>query len=437
MDEFVETRATLLAEATSTPGRYRIQLINPGWGSSGYYSGEVLAEAATRQVFPAGLHMYAGHPNADGSGIDGSGARNVRDLWGVLESDATIGADGALVAEARVFTPYQPLVEDMRDAIGLSIRAAGIVEAGEAEGRQGAIITSVDEARSVDFVTAAGRGGRVLELIESARVEPKAEVAEAFPGGFTANDLRDALCSKVSEEYGGEEKYAWVRDYTDTQVIFELDGNVDKRGNFRQSYSVDGSTVVLVDDREEVTPKTTWEPVTESATPPGDQPGNTAPTAHTEETHMPDTPGADGTTAPPTPRSVVEAELSQLRRVAAQSRARDRAREVITEALSQAWLPPLTVVRITNDLLESSRLPIDDQDQLDEVALTAAANTARDQAEREVAEAMQASGMGRPRSLGASPLPTAAGPNLEESLEESFRDLGMTESAAKIAAKGR
>lgn len=168
---FTEARTRLLVEATGTAGRYLVQLIDPGWGSSGYYSPTVLAEAARDRIFPAGLHMYADHPHADGSGVDTHGNRSVTDLWAVLESDATLDDSGALVAEARVFTPYRDLVDSMRDDIGLSIRAYGSFEMGEAEGRRGQIITSIDEARSVDFVTAAGRGGRIMEMVESAAAD--------------------------------------------------------------------------------------------------------------------------------------------------------------------------------------------------------------------------------------------------------------------------
>lgn len=439
--DLTEARPQLLAEATDTPGRYRVQLINPGWGSSGHYSADVLAEAATRRVFPAGLHMYADHPTATDEAERPE--RSVRDLWAVLETDATVAPDGALVAEARVFTPYRALVEDMADAIGLSIRARGFAETGEAEGRQGTIITSLDEALSVDFVTAAGRGGRILELIESARVEPSEEIAEALPGDMTANDLRDALCSAVSDAYGGDERYAWVRDYTDEWVVFELDGDVEQRGTFRQAYTVDGNDVALDGDPVEVQVVTTYEPVanTESATPAGPPATPAAPTASAEESEMTNTPGADGT-APPagTSRSVLEQEVREQRRQVAIMQAQTRARTVVAEALADAWLTPRVLARLTSELLEGERLPLveaDGRSTLDEQALRDAATAARDQAELEAGEILESAGVGRPRGLGALVPQAGNGPDLGQELEETFRSLGMSESAAKTAAKGR
>lgn len=164
MPEQLTETATAVREATGSS--IALELITPGWGSSGYYSPAVLEAAGRDRVFPAGTHMYVDHPSA--SEDRDRPERSVRDLAAVLTSDGTWNGS-ALVAEARVFGPYQDMVAEMKDAIGVSIRASGDVEIGEAEGRRGRIITSLVHSTSVDFVTHAGRGGRVAELLESAR----------------------------------------------------------------------------------------------------------------------------------------------------------------------------------------------------------------------------------------------------------------------------
>ena len=61
------TESRTYAEAATPatgPGRLAVQIINPGWGSSGYYSQDVLEAAARDRVFPAGTHMYINHPTA-------------------------------------------------------------------------------------------------------------------------------------------------------------------------------------------------------------------------------------------------------------------------------------------------------------------------------------------------------------------------------------
>jgi hypothetical protein len=150
------------------PGRLLIELITPGWGSSGYYSQDLLEAAGRDRIWPAGTHMYIDHP-AESEMFDRP-ERTVKDLAAVLTEDARWdAAAGALVAEARVFSHWrQPLVE-MADVIGVSVRGSAEGELGEAEGRTGRVFSRLTAGESVDFVTRAGRGGKVAQVIESAR----------------------------------------------------------------------------------------------------------------------------------------------------------------------------------------------------------------------------------------------------------------------------
>ena len=307
MTRQVLTESRPLAEAADSGGLATIQLITPGWGSTGYYSTNVLAEAATARVFPAGTHMYLDHPMADGSGVDEGGNRSVRDLAAVLVEDAHTDADGGLIAGARVFAPWRPVLSEVKDAIGVSVRARGTGELGEAEGRQGLLITSIESALSVDFVVAAGRGGRILELAESARA-----LVEA-----TVNDTREALSTAISDAYAGEHTYCWVRDF-DTEagtVYFEISADGDGSGIYQQSYEVaDDGTATLTGERVEVNVRTEYVAVTTTTTtesgtepPAGTTPtdaaeGAAVPPTPIQEDHMTDTPGAGAT--PPTPPHV-------------------------------------------------------------------------------------------------------------------------------------
>ena len=66
--------------------------------------------------------------------------------------------------------------------IGVSIRATGRAKEGEAEGRKGPVIAALTSARSVDFVTVPGAGGKVLQLFESYRAEvPEVQTQEGEP----------------------------------------------------------------------------------------------------------------------------------------------------------------------------------------------------------------------------------------------------------------
>lgn len=150
------------------PGRFLVQIITPGWGSSGYYAQDVLEQAARDRVWPAGTHMYLDHPTE--SDTYERPERSVRDLAAVTTEDARWDPTlRALVAEARVFSAWRKPLAEMLDAIGVSIRGAAEGELGEAEGRRGRIFTRLVEGQSIDFVTHAGRGGKVLQILEAAR----------------------------------------------------------------------------------------------------------------------------------------------------------------------------------------------------------------------------------------------------------------------------
>ena len=160
---------------TKSGGRWLIQAISPGKGSSGTYPQETLEAAAKDRVFPAGTMLMVDHATEaeDWSRPEGS----IKDLAGVLTEDARWDDQyGALVAEAKIFEHWRPTLESLKDDIGLSIRASGEVE----ESADGRIIKRLVEGRSIDFVTRAGRGGRVLEVLESARPSTLDEIAEIF-----------------------------------------------------------------------------------------------------------------------------------------------------------------------------------------------------------------------------------------------------------------
>jgi hypothetical protein len=245
------------AQAKST-GRMPVQFISPGWGSSGYYSPDVIAEAAETKFIPAGTHMYADHPT-EAEEIDRPG-RSIKDLMAVVVEDAHLSDDGALVGEVDVVPAWRDLLETVRDHIGVSIRgsATDIVE-GEAEGRRGRIIEGLmAPCLSVDFVTKAGRGGKVLPVLESAAANQRAiahGVAEA-----TVNDTREALQTTLRDAYAGDKTWVYVRDFDDSTVWFEVEGDGDDNGIYAQEYSGDGTS--LTGDRTEVRVQTTYVPVT-------------------------------------------------------------------------------------------------------------------------------------------------------------------------------
>ena len=224
-------------------GVFEVRLIQSGWGSSGYYS-ESLLEEFGPATFTKNRPMFANHPTG------GDSTRDVRDIMGKLTSDAEY-RDGSLFAEIKVDERYAAFVDEYKDVIGLSIHASGSGERGEMDGREGLLVESFNTAdpyTSVDFVVAAGAGGKVERMLESA----KTIFAEA-----TNNDRSEELRALVSQAFETGDKWAYVRDFDDSNVWYDVGGET-----FQQTYSVTGDIATALEgEAVQVRAKTQFVPI--------------------------------------------------------------------------------------------------------------------------------------------------------------------------------
>lgn len=160
----------LVEKAVRRDGTIPIKVISPGWGSSGYYPADVLQRDGP-QVFKAGLQMFWDHQTAQEEAERPEGSLD--DLAAVLTTPARWEAAGAagpgLYADAKIFPQYVESVDSLAPHIGVSIRANGRAQTGEAEGRRGSIIQEIATAKSIDFVTKPGAGGQIISMFEAAR----------------------------------------------------------------------------------------------------------------------------------------------------------------------------------------------------------------------------------------------------------------------------
>lgn len=149
---------------------YPVKLMSPGRGSSGYYPSDVVKRDGP-QIFKNGTQMFWNHATDSEEAERPEGDLN--NLAAVLTSDAKYdeaGKDGpGLYATAKVFGPYVDKVREMGKHIGLSIRAGGSRDESAVgpDGKKG-VITALKNAHSVDFVTKAGRDGKIFT--EAARI---------------------------------------------------------------------------------------------------------------------------------------------------------------------------------------------------------------------------------------------------------------------------
>jgi hypothetical protein len=234
-------------------GVFDVCIIKPGWGSSGYYSRELLESATTAQTFRPGRPSFANHPTE----AEFANGRDITKIMGRIVSEPEFresedGSDDGLWASLKVRDEWIDFVEEYKDTIGLSIFADGKLVEGEAEGRRGRIVESFnpnDPYTSVDFVVAAGAGGKVDRMLESFKA------IEAL-----SDDRRSQLSTLVHDAHGAEKKYVWVRDFDENENVVYFDVNTDgDYGIFRQSYSVsDDVAVELLGEPEEVRVETTY-----------------------------------------------------------------------------------------------------------------------------------------------------------------------------------
>ncbi len=481
--ERVEVRESTVAQSLSG-GRMLVRLISEGRGSSGTYPASVLERAGAAKVFHRGLPMYIDHSTATED--DERPERSIRDLAAVLTEDARWDpANKALVAEAKVFAPYRSMLADMSEHIGVSIRASGLAEHDARTGDH--IVTEIKSARSVDFVTAAGRGGKVLALLESARAELRESPTES---------TRVLLDHAVRADWGGGEgRYAYVRDFDpDRQLVWFEAGSPGESALWEQPYRTHATGLELYGARQQVVAETVYRTVsvTDSAAPEPtpmayaesaaevaalraqnpdpatEDPGGTPP-AETNTTE--EEPGMSGTQTGSTPApagnapastelaeaatardaALREAEAAKQRADAAELRvaryeAAEKAGPIVDGILAESGLPTAAVTRVRAGVL--ARVPLAESGALDETALRTLAEAETTAEKAYVAQLAEAAGAGRVSGFGATTAPATQQPGAatgwgaplpepDQQLIESYERRGLPRAAAVAAARGR
>jgi len=197
-------------------------------GSSGYYPAAVL-ERDIAKAFPAGTQIFLDHPTEDEEWQRPE--RSVRDLVGVLVKDAWYenGADGhGGFGDVQVFPDFKESVEAWAPYVGMSIRAMGLRdEAGQ--------VTELIRGESVDIVTRAGAGGRLVTMTEAARQSAGQDAKKELYTSLQEAD-RQALTtlfesvSALTDQITELKEKAAVKEQADTLTPGEIYSKLSSSG---------------------------------------------------------------------------------------------------------------------------------------------------------------------------------------------------------------
>lgn len=179
-------------DSVRADGTVPIRIIQEGKGSTATYTREFLQR--NKDIF-ANRPMYLSHPE----GARGAAQRNPNNIAArtgkVIEYKIVEGVAG-LYTDAKPRSEYRELVEEFGDLFGVSIFAPDSTGSEDASGDY--LVESVIDSPliSIDFVSAAGAGGRIEALRESlAAVEQSTQ-----PSAASAQEIKEKIMEKELTE---------------------------------------------------------------------------------------------------------------------------------------------------------------------------------------------------------------------------------------------
>jgi hypothetical protein len=183
-------------------GTVTMRVIRPGVGRG---RGKHLYEAKMLEANAGkftGWKMYVNHLSPEAKRAMGGLPRDVRDLGGrILESwwDPTVPEvpgrfkAGAVMAKAKPTPFIRELIDNDPEIVEASISATATgVKPGQADGQRVWVVEGIEDRGSVDWVTEAGAGGRVVSLMEAA-MDADADGTLALLASMTDDEFRGLL----------------------------------------------------------------------------------------------------------------------------------------------------------------------------------------------------------------------------------------------------
>lgn len=225
-----------LTEAqVSTKGRATITVIRPGLNATSqhFYPAQTLSRDC--RVFE-GVKMYADHPTSDQERARPVGS--IRD-WVATLQNVRVGNDGAIIGEAVVTEPWMKdklaLLRDqgLLNEMGVSIRAVGIGSEAEVDGTKTQLIERIVRARSVDFVTEPGAGGKVM-LYESASAEDDVDLISVSQLRERRPDLARQIESDIRTQTQKEAKAMQETEQKIQELESQLEALTKERNTLQE-----------------------------------------------------------------------------------------------------------------------------------------------------------------------------------------------------------
>lgn len=194
-----------LIEGSANPSKKEVELdiIVEGFGNkrdNHYYGREILETAAP--LFE-GAKMYVDHLDPETIKKLNGNPRKVSDLGGrIVETWTHTTDEGSLVVRGRAKIAQNwlwEMIENDPELLGVSINAWGKSKTGTVEGRQARIVEGISKVGSVDWVTEAGAGGKVVSLVEAQLNEEDTMDGEQAVADLTVEQLTEERPDLVSE----------------------------------------------------------------------------------------------------------------------------------------------------------------------------------------------------------------------------------------------
>jgi len=187
-------------------GIAHVKVISPGQGSSAYYKeGQLERDVG---AFTGGL-SFIDHPGKTEQ--KDRPERSLRDLVGPIVGTPVYhkeGKDGpGMYGAVKVAEHWKPFIEELGSTLGISLRAGGSAIFESIGGKRTKVAERFNPGAGFDFVTKAGRGGKMVPLLEAATV-----AADTAVDGW----LGSAMFTESDEGRTDEERFLDYLEKGDT-----------------------------------------------------------------------------------------------------------------------------------------------------------------------------------------------------------------------------